>query len=229
MKKVLSALLVVFLLLTPGTTCAERTYVVPPTMDLSAIRYIICDTVDGQEYSGSGFLIGKGVMATAFHVAEGNWMDMPKVAPVCYDVATNTRIVAYKLDPNHDFALMTGPGLPTDIPYIKYACNRPIPGKAYTAYGITDYGQQEPILRSNTVIATDKISSIVDVDSWVEGIPSPGMRVYQNPDAPGMSGGPVADGGSVIAINDAGDDKTSQNYDLADTILCQPNGAPART
>lgn len=221
MKKFLTVISSLFLLFSPAPAAAQRIDKVPPTMDLSAVRYIICTTSDGDEYSGSGYLIGPKIMATAFHVAEGGWMTMPKKDPVCYDIATQTRVVTYKLDIKHDFALMTGVGLPTNIPYLKYNCSRPIPGHAYTSYGVTDYGQPAPIFRTNVIIATDKFSTADNKDTWVENMPSPGLRIYQGVIAPGMSGGPVADLlGNIVSFNSAGDDKTTDNFDLADTPLC---------
>lgn len=197
----------------------ERTYVIQPSVDLSAIRFLVCMTADGEMYSGSGFLIGPHQMVTAFHVAEGSWQKMPRTPPKCMDVATKTEVITYKTDRMHDIALMTGPGLPTDIPYLTYICSKPEPKQAYIAYGITGYGQQDTIFRNNTVIATKQFTKS---DGIVEGVSSPGLRIYGGAIAPGMSGGPVTDVfGRVVAIVNAGNSHESLLYDLADTMLCK--------
>ena len=184
----------------------------PATMDISAVRYIDCkDSIEG-EYTGSGFLIGDHILATAYHIASG---------AKCTDVLTGTPLKTYATDPKHDFALMTGPGLPTDIPYVKYSCSRFIPGQPYISYGISDYMTMKPIVRDNTIYATENMTSN---DYEIEGTPSPGMRVFKGFIAPGMSGGPVTDlEGKAHGVNNAGNRNSTIIYELTDTILCKVN------
>lgn len=186
---------------------------IPPSMNESNIHFIVCHTEDGDIYSGSGFIIDDGVLATANHVAEGE----------CRDVTSGVALKTYKTDRRHDFALMTG-NIKVQGPYIQYACSHPIPGNQYISYGITSYGLghgmfYKPIERNNHVIATGKINK--DPDQVQEFDSAEGMRYYRYSSAPGMSGGPVADlDGLVYAINNASDDTSSLNFDLADTGLC---------
>lgn len=187
---------------------ADKT--VPPTLDLSAIRYLICRD-HGNYYTGSAFLIAPHTLATARHVAH-----MEK----CVDLETGAVMKEFHDDPIHDFALMSSPSLPTDIPYVKYRCDGLKKGKTYLSYGITGYGQARPIFRMNSIVAT---GDIVKDDNWVEDFPhSRGMRIFKGAIAPGMSGGPVVDtDGYAVAVNNAGNSVTSLLYDLKDTILCK--------
>jgi hypothetical protein len=190
----------------------ERTYTVNPTVDLSAIRSIICVGRDG-EWEGSGFLIGPGILATANHIGK---LDR------CFDRDTQSRIYSYKLDPRHDFALMTGKELPTNIPYIKYNCEKFTKGEAYYTYGMTDYGQREQIFRMNRVVFTGDYSKTHDDVPGFQD--SAGMGEFNGAVAPGMSGGPVLDDEGVAhAVVNAGDNKTTVLFSLADTPLCPPS------
>jgi S1-C subfamily serine protease len=183
---------------------------IPATVDLSAVRYIACDSKEGP-YTGSAFLIDHHVLATARHVAIGDH---------CIDVASNTPVLLYKQDDRHDFALMVAPGVDDNIPFVKYRCDGIQPNKPYLSYGITDYGQNEAILRMNTVYST---RNVVGNDDAVDGLPhSKGMVRFAGPIAPGMSGGPVVDlSGYAVAVNNAGDGHNSMLFDLKDTILCK--------
>lgn len=191
----------------------ERSYRVDPTMNLNAIHSIHCQTKDGEEYIGTGWLIAKNTIATANHIAAGEH---------CVDQTTKVPLHMYKQDVNHDFALMVGKE-PDDEPYLKYTCKRPTPGKVYVSYGITSYGYDwgHLLFRNNAIVAT---KHVIKDDAEVTDLPhSKGMRVYWGPIAPGMSGGPVVDPltGYAYALNNAGSNTTSLLYDLADTPLCQ--------
>jgi S1-C subfamily serine protease len=183
---------------------------IPPSLNLSAVRYIACQKGD-DFYTGSAFLIGPGILATARHVAHGD---------KCVDVQTETVVTEYQDDPRHDFALMSAPGLPRNIPYVRYRCDGIKPNTTYLSYGVTDYGQSVPILRMNTVVST---GDIVKSDDAVDDLPySKGMRVFKGPVAPGMSGGPVVDTqGYAVAVNNAGNAMTTLLFGLKDTIICK--------
>jgi hypothetical protein len=190
----------------------DRNYPAPPTINLNAIHLIICTTPDGDSYSGTGWLIAKDTVATANHIA---------TAGICKDINADTILTTYKTDARHDFALMTGKE-PSDEPYIKYTCARPQPRHIYTAYGITSYGYEwgHELFRDNVLTATDNILKRDDaVDDFDN---SKGMREYLGVTAPGMSGGPVIspETGYAYALVNAGDDKSTLLFDLADTILC---------
>jgi hypothetical protein len=185
-----------------------------PSVDLSAVRYILCKVATPKGpafYTGSAFMIADHVIATARHVAHGD---------TCMDVASGTEVKMYHEDTTHDFALMSAPGLPTNIPYLKYRCDGIKPNKPYLSYGITDYDQDVPILRENTIYSTNKI---VKDDDAVDDFPhSAGMREFNGFIAPGMSGGPVTDiDGYVVAVNNAGSDTDTLLFDLKDTVLCK--------
>ena len=175
-----------------------------PTVDISAIRYLDCGT-----WVGSGFIIADGVLVTAMHVAAGTQ---------CTDTETGGKLMVYKTDLKHDLALLTGPSLPTDIPYIKVSCQRFVTGQPYLSYGTTFYDQPRPISRMNVIMAKGYYSTNADT---IDGVPSPGLRVFDNAIAPGMSGGPVIDlEGRAHGLNNAGSNDTTMIYEFADGILC---------
>ena len=176
-----------------------------PTVDISAVRYLDCGN-----WVGSGFMIADGVLVTAYHVAKGDQ---------CTDTETGGKLMVYKTDPKHDLALLTGPTLPTDIPYIKVSCSRFVTGQPYLSYGTTFYDQPRPISRMNVIVATDSYSRDQDT---IDGVPSPGLRVFDKAIAPGMSGGPVVDlQGMAHGLNNAGSDVNTMIYEFADGILCK--------
>lgn len=188
-----------------------------PTMNVSAVREIECDS-----WYGSGFQIADNVIATALHVAKGTG---------CKDMATGKHLLMYKSDPAHDFALMTG-DLPKDKPYVKYSCARYVPGQDYLSYGISGYGwgysHSNRFLRMYAITARDEIT---DDKFFLYGslTPSPGMRVFNGKIAPGTSGGPIVDKkGFAHGVNNAGASffgipaSPTFSYELADTILCHP-------
>lgn len=203
-------------LLALGTSTATDIFSqppIPPSINLSAIRYIYCPEPDGW-VSGTGFLIADGVMATADHVAR----EMKD--HICYDQTDGVRIPLkpYKEDPQHDFALVSG-NLPTDMPYVKYSCQKFVKGNQYHSYGITSYGMEYPIARMNTIRFT---GGYVDNTDAVEDFPnSKGMGLFDTPIAPGMSGGPVLNEQDyAVAVNNAGNEKDTLLFQLADTALC---------
>jgi hypothetical protein len=183
---------------------------IPPSINLSAIRYIYCTKGDSG-YTGSAFLIGDHELATARHVAHGD---------KCYDVATHTQVKMFYEDTRHDFALMVAPSLPTNIPYLRYRCDGIKAGHPYMSYGVTDFQQDVPILRENTIRAT---KDIIKEDDAVDEFPhSKGMRLFDGAIAPGMSGGPVTDiDGYVVAVNNAGDGHQTLLFDIKDSALCK--------
>jgi hypothetical protein len=201
-------ILVAALLLSPNSPSYD------PTVNISAVREIECDN-----HYGSGFLIAKNTIATALHVASGS---------NCRDVATGKRLVTYKRDEVHDFALVTGE-LPTEFPYIKYSCARFNPNQVYLAYGISasGYGYYHPqrIIRQYTLTATNEIT---DKDFTYDKTPHPGMRRLTGRAAPGTSGGPIVDlDGYAHGLVNAGHNLfgipmgPSYSFEFADTILCK--------
>jgi hypothetical protein len=176
----------------------------PPTLNLSAVRPLICD-----EGTGSGFMIGDNILATANHVA---------VLHNCRDVVTGTKFTTYKTDAAHDFALMTGEF--PKIPYVKYSCDGYKNKRDYSAYGHSAHGQPYYIFRQEIVRATKHFTP---ADMIVDDMPMPGMRVLYGFPVPGMSGGPVTDQyGTAFGIVNAGDGKGNFfSYELKDTILCK--------
>jgi hypothetical protein len=177
----------------------------PPTMNLTAVRHLICD-----EGTGSGFMIGDRILATAKHVA---------VLHNCKDSVTGIPFVTYKTDDAHDFALMTG-AFPR-IPYIKYSCKGYTPGSNYSAYGHSSHGQMFYLFRQETVNASDEFTP---EDMIVDDVLMPGMRVLHGFPVPGMSGGPVAnpETGEAVGIVNAGNGKGAFfSYEIKDTFLCK--------
>lgn len=175
-----------------------------PTMNLSAVRYIECD-----EWTGSGFLIGDKMLLTANHVlASGK---------NCKDAESGSPLTVYKQDKEHDLVLATGPDLPTDIPYVKIACEPFKKGEAYSAYGYSGYMQSRPILRENTLIA-DEMGEVTLSDGTV----MKPIRNFVTAQAPGMSGGPITDRwGYVHGVVNAGNAYRSFNYQLSDGMMCK--------
>jgi len=180
-------------------------------INLSDIHTIYC-AYSGGIYQGTAFVIAKGVLATANHVTEGTH---------CFDATANKPVKAYKTDKRHDFALFTG-NIDANGPYIKYSCQRPTPGDYYISYGWSAAGLKDffnPILRNNVIQATNKFDTKPnDVPGFLNAV---GMRYYNGAIAEGTSGGPVATmDGTVLAVNNAGTNEDTVDYDLADTGLC---------
>lgn len=180
-----------------------------PTVDLSAIRSLVCD-----KGMGTGFLIADDTIATALHVS---------AAGHCKDGATGKPTVTYYKDPVHDFALMK-----VDlkgIPYLKYDCSRYVTGKHYASYGYSPYLQNYDIFRQSDMIAYADYSG---PDYVVGGTHFDHMRHLFGASVPGHSGGPVIDTvtGNVVGVNNSGlviaGLATGQSYstELADTTLC---------
>jgi hypothetical protein len=179
----------------------------PPALNLSAIRLIKCD-----HWTGTGFLIGPRIMATANHVMDGTER--------CIDVQSGVVIRAYKTDPKHDLALVTG-NLPTNMPYINYSCDRFKTGQKYLSYGITSYMQERNILRNNVLTATRNYNANGTV--WKDEIDVSGSRIFSGYQAPGMSGGPVLDiDGYAHGLVTGGSAYDSSHFEFADGILCNP-------
>lgn len=161
-------------------------------------------------YQGTGWFIGDGVMATAYHVANSG---------TCVDSTTGESIKTYKSDKDHDFALMAG-SHSTSV--VKYSCDHPKPHNWYISYGYSSHYADghgdfwNPDFQIKLIKATKKRPIFV-----------PGLwniypyRQYDGAIMHGMSGGPVSDKtGTAYALNNAGDDTDSLLYDLADTALC---------
>jgi len=202
-----------FLVLLPATFFSTHTnQEVPspaPAMNMDAIHPIYC--ADNGGWQGTGFMIADNTLATANHV----------VGDDCRDMVTGNRVRPYKQDVEHDFALMHERDTEYG-PYLHYNCQRPVPGRIYLTYGYSSKGLPDffhPILRNNAIVATNKF---VFADETINGDEQHTLiRFYELAGAEGTSGGPVADAmGNVIAINNAGDNETTVDYDLADTGLC---------
>jgi len=186
-----------------------------PDVNVSAVRQIACD-----HWTGSGFLIGDKIMATANHVMDGG--------TGCRDVATGTLLHVYKEDKAHDLVLVTGPALPTDIPYIRIGCSGYKTGETYVSFGISGFGQRQELTIADFVVAqkdyTDESFVVAGSKySWA------GMRHLVGKGVPGMSGGFFTDlNGNAVGMVNVGArffglpllDKWS--YEFKDTFLCKP-------
>lgn len=200
-------LLAAIALATSTPTDNIQSFTRPPAMDISAIRRIQCD-----HWSGSGFLIADGIMVTADHVMNG--------ATGCVDQASGSKLLTYKTDKAHDLALVTGPGLPTDIPYVRISCSRFVTGEKYLAYGITSFAQPRSIVRNNVLTATADYTP--KGYTFSDGMKVEGARYFIGYAAPGMSGGPVADiNGYAHGLVTGGSAYFSVYYEFADGILCK--------
>jgi hypothetical protein len=188
---------------------------IPPSVDLSAIRVIICPIGKTGGWQGTGWLIKDHELVTAAHIAAN-----PQ-SPKCYDAETGGELKIRTLDRKHDFATMTSDKLPVDIPYIKYSCEPFITGNKYYEYGVSDYNEPTLILRMNIITAT---SEVVTDDNLINepNSHSLGMRVFDGATAEGTSGGPVFNSaGYAVSFDSAGDDKITLLFPLADTPLCK--------
>lgn len=193
-------------------------YAPAPTVNLSAVRLIVC-----KEGSGSGFLIGDNIVATAAHVASGT---------NCVDAATNEPLKTYNTDPVADFALMTG-DLP-DMRYIKVSCGGYKPGKV-SAYGISSFHIAYEEFRQVDLDVGD-LQNVEDD----EGHTALNMRkVFGGYIVPGMSGGPHIQEGYAVGITNLGEyqevlglmfpEPMGYGRELKDTILCRHPAAVPQT
>lgn len=133
------------------------------------------------------------------------------------DVVTGKSLTVYKKDSKHDLAVMAGS---TGESNLTYSCNRPVKGVTYHSYGYSsafaggDF--YNPLPLEVDITATSHMhKNIPGLNNLYA------MREYSGPILPGMSGGPVTGNDNVvIALNNAGDEDTTDLFDLADTALC---------
>lgn len=190
-----------------------------PEINLSAMRPITCD-----EGTGSGFMIDRDKIVTAYHIAG---------LTNCFDSETGNKLTRTYVDEHRDFAMMKGT-MP-DIPPLKIDCGGYEKGRTYYAYGYSSYGQSYRIFRQNTVVASGKYSG---PDMMVGGIikdgkegvyAMPGMAHLNGYTVPGMSGGYVGhDTGSAVGMVNVGEHTpwgtltgNMHSYEFKNTILCK--------
>jgi hypothetical protein len=182
--------------------------ILPPDVDLSAIRSIRCD--DGSY--GTGFVINNGVIATARHVT----VDENDKPLTCWDRQSGSPLVTYHRDKAHDFALMSGY---TGVYYpLKYDC------KPYEKGLVQMYGHRPESFRQHNLTST---GSYTNKNFSVGGIGTmPGMRKLEGVALPGLSGGPGIQNGYVRGIVNVGErdrygiTRLVYSYELKDTVLC---------
>lgn len=189
-----------------------------PDVNLSGIRLISCN-----EGSGTGFVVGENVLATALHVARMTG---------CKDSRTGDALATYHRDPTNDFALMVGtyPKLLT----MRWSCEGYKVHDRYDAYGISGYGINMSVFRQYKVIATSTITDenflVGKMDGSSKRVPVPGMRELRGYIVPGMSGGPIArsDNGLIVGMNNVGTfffdflvQNVAYSFELKNTILCK--------
>lgn len=181
-----------------------------PTVNLSAIRLLQCGKT-----SGTGFMIGDNIIATAYHIVDED---------PCVDYKTGKKLFTYHVDKDHDFALakveLSG------FPYISYDCSRFVTGKRYGSYGYSSYMQNYTLFRQADMYAFEDYSG----DSFImRGKAYPKFRHLYGPMVFGHSGGPVIDytTGKAIGMNNAGNTLFGMfmtghawSTELADTVLC---------
>jgi hypothetical protein len=152
-------------------------------------------------------------MATADHV-------MPAGTTGCVDVASGSSLTVYKSDPAHDLALVTGPRLPTGMPYVKVSCQPFKTGEVYHSYGISNFKQKYSIIRNNRIIAT---ANYTGKDfKFGDGSIVAGARIFDGFQAPGMSGGPVVNSyGYAHGLVTGGSGYGGIHFEFKDSFLCK--------
>lgn len=187
-----------------------------PTVNLSAVRYIWCHNPKKADpnmgWTGSGSIVGKGIVLTALHVADGDH---------CYDIASERPLTLYASDKKHDLAFMRG-DLPA-TPVIKMSCQPYKKGQTYIAYGVSNYMRPDPLFRMNVLVANKHRDVTLE-----DGSTDKGIETFTGPVVPGMSGGPVVDlDGYVHGVVSIGDQdelgfptKFSGSYELKGSSFC---------
>lgn len=191
-----------------------------PTVNLSAIRLIWCESPKGPTF-GTGWMVNQNILVTAKHVVNEK---------ECKDIKTGNSLTKVREDSEHDLVLMTGE-FPTLTNYIRYSCDGYKKDEEYSAYGYSDVGEDRGIIfRMDNLIATDELTG----DNFiVEGTKMPGMRLLRGYTVPGMSGGPYMKDGVTYGITNVVEvgysilgivyKNYAYSYELKDTILCKPN------
>lgn len=188
-----------------------------PDVNLSGIRLITCD-----EGSGTGFVVGENVLATALHVAD---------LTNCQDAQTKKPLTMYHSEPEDDFALMRGEY--PKLLALRWACEGYKTGQGYDSYGISSFAVGQSIFRQYKAVSTGRYTNNSFIVGKMKGgeRPMPGMHELRGWVVPGNSGGPVTRqrDGRVIGINNVGvssffgylQHNDLYSYELKNTVLCK--------
>lgn len=160
----------------------------------AAIVQVICTKGD-DEYAGTAFRVGDGILLSVNHVTESG-----------HCTINGAPISKLYRSPSSDFSMLNG----GDGPFIKVDCGGFVKGRHYIALG---YGRGAPVISQIDLIAT----GITDKgEAVLEGM----LSVI-----PGQSGGPVIDAetGEVVGTVNAQDfeDGLSWSVPLSITPVCR--------
>ena len=142
--------------------------------------------------SGTGFLVGPRLVATALHVVNG--ADTVSLLQDGHEIATGSVIGR---DFAHDLALLvTDRPLPGHV--FELSTEPAVPGETIAMLGFTG-GQDSPRDAEGTVIGRHRLTVIA-------GLEQPDLVEFAMPVSHGDSGGPIFDArdGRVVAMVDAG-------------------------